>query len=604
MGLLAELKRRNVIRMAGLYGVGAWLIVQVSGTLLPVFDAPAWVMKTLVGLLAVGFVPTMIFSWVFELTPHGLRRDAEVNAQESIAPQTAHRIDRAIIVVLVLALGYFGFDKFVLAPRREAAMLASARQDSGSKSTAAISDTSIAVLPLTNESGDRNQQYFSDGLSENLIVALSQFSGLKVIGRNSSFQFRDSKDDSRTIGVKLGVATLLEGSVQRSGDEVRISAELIRAADGSTIWTQSYDRPYKDLFALQDEITKAVATALKTKLLTNTTAATQTDRPPSGNLDAYSAYLQGRSHEARNTEAELRQAMAQYATATRLDPRYALAWAASARSGGWLAGEFLSGEDAKKISMQSRVAAETALRLEPNLAAAHDARGELLSSMEFDWTGAEAEYRRALQLAPNTNEAMESLGILLAARGQPEQAIALTRQALATDPMRAVTYMLLSRYLTSLGRMDESALAIRKAIALEPASGIFEATLVEIEVLRGDAKVALAEAERTLPGIWQDYALAMARQIGNDRAAANAALKLTIDKHADGMAFQIAEIYAVRRDPDQVFEWLDRAWANRDPGLQFLLVNPFILRYRDDPRFAAFCRKIGLPSTTTAKALP
>ena len=139
---------------------------------------------------------------------------------------------------------------------------------------------------------------------------------------------------------------------------------------------------------------------------------------------------------------------------------------------------------------------------------------------------------------------------------------------------------------------------------MQPASGIFDATLVEIEVLRGDAKVALAEAEHTLPGIWQDYALAMARQIGNDRAAADAALKLTIDKHADGMAFQIAEIYAVRRDPDQVFAWLDRAWANRDPGLQFLLVNPFILRYRDDPRFAAFCRKIGLPSTTTAKALP
>ena len=597
---IAELKRRNVIRMAGLYLVGAWLVVQVSSTVLPMFDAPAWLPRTIVTLIAIGFVPTLIFSWVFEFTPDGLKRDADVLPDRSIAPQTARRMDRAIIAVLALALLYFGFDKFVLAPRREAAMLASARQPAA----AAIADKSIAVLPLTNESGDKDQQYFSDGLSENLIVALSQFSGLKVIGRNSSFRFRDTHDDSRTIGAKLGVATLLEGSVQRAGDAVRISAELIRASDGSTIWTQSYDRPYKDLFALQDEITQSVAGALKAKLLANDTAVAQTDRPPSGNLDAYSAYLQGKFYFARSSEADWWKALEQYAIATRIDPRYALAWAESARAGGWLAAEYLGGAEAQRVIAQGRAAADTALKLEPNLAAAHEVHAEALGAVDFDWSGSEVEFRRALQLAPNNSDALENLGALFAGRGQPEHAIELIRQSLEIDPLRPTGYLVLSRSLASLGRLDEAEQAIRKAIALQQASGIFDATLAVIEVQRGDAKAALAEAKRTLPGIWQDYALAMARQIGNDRAAADAALKLTIDKHADGMAFQIAEIQALRRDPDQTFAWLARAWTNRDPGLQFLLVNPFLLRYRDDPRFAAFCKKIGLPTTTTAKALP
>jgi TolB-like protein/tetratricopeptide (TPR) repeat protein len=459
------------------------------------------------------------------------------------------------------------------------------------------------VLPLINESGDKDQQYFSDGLSENLIVALSQFSGLKVIGRNSAFQFRDSKDDSKTIGAKLGVATLLEGSVQRAGDAVRISAELIRASDGSTIWTQSYDRPYKDLFALQDEITQSVAGALKAKLLVNGNGAVQTDRPPSGNLDAYSAYLLGRQFEERSTEADLRKAIAQYHEAARLDPRYALAWAAAARTGAWLSGEYLAAAEAATINLQAHKDVDTALQLDPDVATAHEARGELLSAFDFEWKGAESEFRRAVELAPDS-QANEGYGVLLAAHGDPEQAAEQTRKALKTDPMRAVSYLLLSRYLAALGRFDESGQAIRKALALQPASGIFDASLTIDDVYRGDATAALADAQKALPGIWHDFAVALASQIGSDRAAADAALKLIIDKHSNGMAFQIAQVYAARRDPDKTFEWLDRAWTNRDPGLQFLLVDPFILRYRSDPRFAAFCTKIGMPTTTTAKALP
>jgi TolB-like protein len=209
---------------------------------------------------------------------------------------------------------------------------------------------SIAVLPLANESGETGQQYFSDGISEDLITALSQIPGLKVIGRTSAFQFRDSKEDSRGIGAKLGVAHLLEGSVRRSGEMVRVSAELIDTADGSAQWSDRYDRPYKDLFALQDEITRAVAGALKTKLLPGEQAATQSDQPPSRNLEAYNAMLQGRFYADRGTAADYRKAIEFFTQATQLDPRYALAW--SELSGAWigLSGDFLEGAAAQEAN--------------------------------------------------------------------------------------------------------------------------------------------------------------------------------------------------------------------------------------------------------------
>jgi len=606
-GFFHELRRRNVFRMAGLYVVAAWLIVQVSGTVLPMLDAPAWIPRTLLFLLALGFVPALIFSWVFELTPEGLRREADVPADQSIMSDTGQRMNHMIIAVLVLALAFFGFDKFVLAPKREAALVTSAHEDAAKQATApaapAADDKSIAVLPLANASGNKDEQFFSDGLSENLIIALSQFEGLTVIGRNSSFQFRDSKDDSRTIGEKLGVATLLEGSVQHAGDVVRVSAELINAANGHTLWSERYDRPYKDLFALQDDITKQVASALKARLLSGDSAPAQTDRPPSGNLDAYTAFLQGKFYAARFTEPDDRQAIAQFTAATRLDPSYALAWAELSQTATGTAARFLDGEAAQRFYAQARQAAETALRLAPELAAAHGALGYLRLTADFDWSGAEAELRRAVQLAPNEGAGLFTLGNLLATLGQPEAAIKLTRQALTTDPLNVRSQTFLALYLSAIGQQDESKQAVLKAIALQPGGASSHETLAIIEILRGDAKAALAAAQQEPPGSWQDIALALAQQVGGDSVAADAALKNVVDKFATLASYQIAEVYALRNDADKTFEWLDRAWTSRDPGIEYLLTDPLILRFREDPRFAAFCKKVGLPTTTTAKSM-
>jgi serine/threonine-protein kinase len=453
---------------------------------------------------------------------------------------------------------------------------------------------SIAVLPFTNESGDAKEQYFSDGISEDLIAALSQFPGLRVIGRTSAFQFRDSKEDIRSIGTKLGVAHLLKGSVRRSGDVVRVSAELIRTEDGSAQWSERYDRPYKDLFALQDEITRAVAGVLRTK--PGEHAAAQSERPPSGSLEAYTVFLQGQFfYFSRFTEADRRKAIESFTQATELDPRYALAWSGLSLTWAGL-GLFLEGAPAQEAYAKARTAADRALTLSPELAVAHIARGHVFEFADFDWRRAEVEYRRAVELAPNDGALKFWLAHQLATVGEVEQAIDLMHQALTTEPLQADWHKWLATYLSGLNRLDDAERAVRRAIELEPATkGAYE-DLTVIEIQRGNAQAALAAAQQEPSGPWQDFALALAGQIGADRSAADAALKTLTDKYAGGAPYQIAQVYALRNDAQEAFAWLDRAWSSRDLGITYLLYDPFILRYKNDPRFAAFCKQAGLPT--------
>ena len=594
-GFIAELKRRNVIRMAGLYCVGAWLCVQVGDTLLPAFEAPPWAMRALVITLAVTFLPAMVFAWIFEFTPDGLKRDAEVPSSASISQRKARTLDRAIMVVLAIALSYFAFDKFVLSPRRDAALVAQATLAGEARAAAAPKSLvkAIAVLPLTNAGGDASQQFFSDGLSENLITTLAGFDGLKVIGRTSSFQFRDSKDDARTIGRKLGATNLITGSVQHAGDVVRISVELIVVADGSTLWSQHYDRPYKDLFALQDEIAGTIAGVLKVRLLSGSHA--QDERPPGGKLEAYSGYLQAR-HDARlGTEADLKRAIRSLETATRIDPQYARAWAELSRVWTALAATGLSGAEAKHAYAESRRVSDLALELAPNLAYAHIARGWLLENSELDWGGAEREYQRALELAPELEQNKFSVGSMLASRGKLEEGMRLVTEAIAMDPLAGTWWNWASAYLTAQGKLDEAEKAIRKSIELRPNAGSAWTQLAIIQILRGDQKAALDAAQREPEGVWREIALAMARQVGPDRALADAALQKLIADYGDVAPYQVAQVYALRNDAAATFDWLERARVGGDPGIGNTMIDPLVMRYKEDPRLAAFCAKIGMP---------
>src|SRR5437764_478530 len=350
MNFFAELKRRNVIRMAGLYLVGAWLLVQVAGTVLPMFGAPDWLPRSIVLLLVIGFVPALIFSWVFELTPQGLKRDEDVRPEESIAPQTGRRMDRMIIAVLLLALGYFGFDKFVLTPRREAALVAATEKSVArprAESKSAVSTKSVAVLAFANLSDDKGSEYFSDGISEELLTVLQKIPGLHVAARTSAFSFKGRNATALEIGEKLGVAQLVEGSVRKAGDVVRIAARLTQASTGEEQWSENYTRNLKDVFAVQTEIAQTIVEQLRGQLTggaTNPTTKAEIQaevraavKGGTKNVEAHEAYLQGRFFENRHSEKSVREALAAYQHAVDLDPRFTTAWAGVARTHTWIA---------------------------------------------------------------------------------------------------------------------------------------------------------------------------------------------------------------------------------------------------------------------------
>jgi len=573
MSFIAELKRRKVFRVGAAYLVAAWLAVQAASIALPAFDAPAWVMRVAILFFTLGFPLALFLAWALEISPDGLKVDLTEAGSKRVIAITA--------TLAVLALGWYFRDRLPFRGVDDAAT------------------PSIAVLPLVNASGDDAQQFFSDGLSENLIIALSQFQGLKVIGRTSSFQFRDGHADARIIGNRLGVTRLLEGSVQHVGGAVRITAELIDAADGHTLWSQRYDRPYRDLFALQDEIAQAVATALQPRLLPNAHAAAQNERPPSGSIEAYNAYLQGKFDATRGPIPAMEQAIERFNEAIRLDPRYAAAWA---KLGGTLVSlaETRNGEARQRTIESARKALEAALALAPDLGVAHAARAYLLVVAEQDWPAADAEFRRAAELNPGYGPAWAGQSILPATFGRLHEALRLAAKAEEVDPLDWRWPSWRSQLLSALGRFDESEAALRRVAALLPggdSTQMLRRQQALHAVLRGDAAAALAAAQRG------DVQPVLALPLGRDRAAADAALQALLAK-PDPDAHLIAIAYAERGDADRMFAWLERSAVAPEPDIKRdLLVNPFLLRFRDDPRLAAFAARVGLPSPAGSEAL-
>src|SRR5437763_6582282 len=353
----AELKRRNVYKVAVAYGVVAWLLIQIATQVFPFFEIPNWAVRLVVLLVVIGFPIALMIAWAFESTPEGIKRTAVADAARE------HSRGKAwiyiVIVGALLSIGLFFLGRYT-------AGNATPRYDASPAQTEAATATpqkSIAVLPLLNESGDRSDEYFSDGLSEELIAALGQIRDLKVIGRSSSFRFKDRKEESKTIGEKLGVSTLLEGTVRKQGDKVRIVAELINAADGTELWSRIFDRELKDIFAVQTEIAKAVAASLELTLLgKDTTAANASTQ----NVEAHNAYLQGHFYFARRNVEDYRKAISFFDQAIRLDPDYALAYAERAEAWTWIGD--LSNEKQKEAWATARSDAEKAVAIDPRLA--------------------------------------------------------------------------------------------------------------------------------------------------------------------------------------------------------------------------------------------
>ncbi len=596
MAFVAELRKRKVFQVAIGYLAVAWLVVQVAATILPAFDLPDWVVRLIVLLFALGFPIALLLAWALELTPDGIRLDMRKDG--------AKRMLAIVLALMVLALGWYFRGTLLLhptAPAAAAVAVSSPRPAAGGESNE-VPKRGIAVLPFANATRDPDQQFFSDGLSENLIDSLSRFDGLKVIARISAFQFRDNKDDSATIGRKLGVAYLLSGSVQHAGEVVRINASLTNAADGSTLWAEHYDRPYKNLFALQDEIALAVAGALRVKLLSPEAAATQGDRPPSGSIEAYNAYLRGLTYWHDENFAKAAEYMVK---AVQLDPGYAMAWALL--SGSWsTVATFLNEPPAvaREYMRKSRLAADKALQLEPGLGPAHAAHA-YLQFYSFDFRGALAECRRAVQLALDDGTVLNGCAYTLTGTGKLGEATRLREHLLSIEPLYIVNYQQYAKLLMVTGRLDEAEKYLRTAESLPQTNPDWHSSTVFLRmtaaVARGDADAAMDIATQA-PAERRNLFIALAAQIGPNRAAAETALATVLrDKaFAESHSYWIAQAYALRGDASHAVEWLERTSTHE---FLFLLADPLILRLRDDPRFIAFCRKVSLPPPSESEAL-
>ena len=463
----------------------------------------------------------------------------------------------------------------------------------------AIPEKSIAVLPLMNSTGDPANEYFSDGMSEEFISSLSRLQELTVIGRTSSFRFKGTSDDSRTIGEKLGVYYLLEGSVRRSADRVRIAVALIKSGDGANVWSETYDRELKDIFAVQSEIAGAVAKQLKVALLGNSGQTTQlaaAATPSNQNVEAYNALLQGNFYNNRNTAEDTRKAIGYYEEAIRLDPGYALAHAKLSFAARNLTTGYgsIATEEISEAIAKARASAQSALALDPNLAEAHSAQGLVLKDIDFNFAGAEAEYRRAFEFAPQNPAVISSLANLVAELGRLDEGVALARRAIALDPLRTQPHFNLAIYLISLRLYDEAEAAMRKAIALQPQSAQNYMWLAIIEIMRGNPGAGVELAKQETDPFWQTFGLALAQFANGKRVEADAALKKLIDEDAADAGSQIAQVYAFRKEPEKMFEWLDHAWTTHDVGVTEMLSNPFLRAYKDDRRFIAFAQKVGV----------
>ena len=476
MGLMAELKRRNVIRMAGLYLVGAWLITQVAGTVLPMFGAPEWIARSIVIVLAIGFVPAVAVAWVFELTPQGLKRDADVSPQESIAPQTARRMDRLLLVVSVIAISYFAFDKFILAPRRDAMLVTQTTEQmtamaSAQKST--VNPRSIAVLPFVNMSTDAENEFFSDGLSEEILNSLARIDGMQVVGRTSSFQFKGKSEDLRAIGEKLGVAAVLEGSVRREGERARITAQLIRTSDGIHLWSQTYDRTLKDTLAVQLDIAEQVAGALNV-VLDEKQRARMHDAGVK-NVDAFIAYQKGwklyiDAHRKPDVDLieGLHLANVEFAKAIALEPGFSFAYFAETDlyehiliADGRSQAERL---DAQRSALHSL---ELAAANSPDAQQREVALAER-QSLSDDWHGLSARIETALKQpgcsAPNW------MPVFASAFGYGDLIEDLGARVNACDPLNVINYSTRSWAARATGR-PERVLAIH-ATAVHALGGV------------------------------------------------------------------------------------------------------------------------------------
>ena len=470
MPIFRELKRRNVIKVAIAYAIVAWLLIEITATVFPILKLPDWSVTLVTALVLIGFPLALILAWAFEITPEGIKREKDVDRSQSITHITGRNIDYIIIAALVLALGFFAFDKFVLDPSRDADLVQATTEaiaeQAAEAGNAETVEKSIAVLAFTDLSPQGDQEYFSDGISEELLNVLAKIPGLRVAARTSSFQFKGENRDAIDIGEQLNVALVLEGSVRKAGLQIRITAQLIDASNGFHLWSETYDRKLENIFAVQDEISAAIVGALKEHLGLQVKATPRVIA--TANTEAHEAYLRGRHLVVQRTRATIEGAVREFEKAIALDPDYALGHAELA-----IAILLLNRNQYGDLTVTEAIAraaphAELAMALDPTLAEAHAATGYVLWDQE-KLEEAVTHFEQAIQINPNYSIVYNWMGLILGNNlGRYAESFAAFEMTLRLDPLSIPTA---GNYVMSLidrNRLEEADRKLEKLASIAP----------------------------------------------------------------------------------------------------------------------------------------
>ena len=580
----AELKRRNVYKVAVAYAVVSWLLIQASSIFFPAFDAPPWVMKIFIIVIIFGFPVALIFSWAFEITPEGIKLESEIEPNKSIKRGTGRKIVAVTIALAVIAAGLFVYQlvlqRSTTTPRHSAA-------------ATVVPNKSIAVLPFVNMSADKNDEYLSDGMTEELVNVLSKVKGLRVPGRSSSFAFKgnNEQDIFRKVGEQLHVNTVLEGSVRKAGEKLRITAQLINVADGFHLWSDTYDGDMKDILAVQSDVAKRVVEALQVRLGVDEARALA--KKPTENPEAHRLYLLGRYHFAKFTRAGWANAIHYFEQALQVDPSFALAYCGLADTYGWAGGQTMAGREAWAKEMEF---AQKALALDPNLAEAHLAMGTALFSV-LDPHASQKELDRAVELNPNLPLAYDQYGWTFAEMGRFDEAIAAEKKALELDPLNTFLNTDLAFFLYWARRYEEATTQIRKTLELDLNNAFAHSILGWCLIWKGNKAEARAEFEKatTLDDLpWYVSSLGYACAASGDRAKAEQILqdleKLSKQRYVSPA--NRAAVYLGLGEKEKALDWLEKAYEDRDPIFWWIDGDQLYDSVRNEPRFQALMQKI------------
>ena len=569
--LFAELRRRNVFRAAILYVGAVWALAQGIAQLTPVVDAPEWTARWFLVSAAVGFPFWIAFAWFFEFTPEGLKRERDIAPGESITRHTGRKLDVAIIIVLAVAVVLLLTDRFVL--------------HQGVNEEAVVAEHSIAVLPFVDMSSGKDQEYFSDGISEELLNLLAKIPQLHVAARTSSFSFKGKNAPVPEIARTLLVAHVLEGSVRKSGDQVRITAQLIRAVDGYHVWSETWDRKLDDIFKIQDEIAADVVKQLKVTLLGAAPKARATDP------NAYALELQARQLARQGTSRSIDEAIAARRQALAIDPGYVDAWSGIASLYMSQANKGLKPID--ESYALARAAVQRALEIDANDVGALLALGRIASDYDNDPATAARHIEQALALEPGNIAAISVASGLEQNLGRLEQAAMLDQYAVAHDPLNPKAHGSLAYDYARLGRLDEAISSYRVALRLSPGRVGTAYNVGELLLRKGETAAALAEFQQESEENWRLMGSTMALHALGRKAESDASMGELIAKYETDSSYNIAYVAAFRGERDRAFEWMKKAVDYHDTGLVEIGTDPMFASLHDDPRWLPFLHEIG-----------